>query len=104
MNYRFPEGESWQELRIRVRAAFEDIAETANGPVAIIISHGGSLRELLNNLFPDKPELAALRLTNTSITALVRDQQGWQLVEADSAPHLSETTDNHANQDSKPTI
>lgn len=87
-DYRFPNGESWPEVKERACRAFYDLAAVEAGPMIAVVSHGGVLRSLLNGLFPGAPVVSGLRLPNTSLTRLSRNGHGWELVEAGITPHL----------------
>ena len=82
-----PDGESRNELKTRMRAAFEDITERHPGQHIAIVSHGGSLAMLIESLFGkfDRPDF-----TNTSITELEQNEvaQLWTLESLAIAPHL----------------
>lgn len=47
MSFRFPGGESFTDLRIRVLGAFEEIVRAHAGGVAVIVAHGGVIRTLV---------------------------------------------------------
>lgn len=88
-DYRFPEGESWQEVARRALAAFHELAAHPDYHSVAVVSHGGTLRTLLTELFQDSPEVNHLRFGNTSITTLRANGKGWELTEIGATPHLS---------------
>jgi 2,3-bisphosphoglycerate-dependent phosphoglycerate mutase len=84
-----PDGESRNDLKARVRAAFDAIADRHAGQTAALVSHGASLGMLIESLFGriDRPTL-----TNTSITLVERAGPGaaWTLARVAWTPHLSD--------------
>lgn len=85
-----PNGESRAALRVRARAAFDDIAARHAGQTVALVTHGGTLGMLLESLFG---HLEHPSLTNTSITLVERLRPGdaWTLVRASWSPHLDES-------------
>jgi broad specificity phosphatase PhoE len=87
-NFRVPGGESRQDVCVRMRAAFDDIVEQANGETIGIISHTTAIHALLDELIPDNAS-KEVSVSNTSVTTIARKEDGsWQLVAADDVMHL----------------
>ncbi len=90
-----PGGESRLQLQARMFAAFQDLTAAAEGETILLVTHGGSIRRLLLELFsPDA--LIGKGIENTSITILEKDDAAWRLVELAATPHLKV----HHNTDS----
>lgn len=89
MNYAVPSGESRRALQARAAAALEDILAREPGPGTALVSHGGTLKVLLFRLFGETPELRGLRMDNTAVTTLERQNGRWRLVELASTAHLN---------------
>ena len=68
--YGCPEGESYADVRARVTAALERIADENDGKTVLIVSHGGTIRSLicawLGYEIKDIKKVCSIR--NTSIT------------------------------------
>lgn len=92
-DYVVPQGESRRALQNRMWAAWQDITANGGGPEVAIVTHGGSLKQLLLKLFGATPEIQNLRFENTSVTTIERDGQGWQLAEMAVASHLENLTE-----------
>ncbi len=84
-----PSGESRHALKLRIRAAFDDLAQRHAGQVIGMVTHGGTLGMLIESLFGpvERPSLA-----NTSLTIVERaaPDEAWQLVRVAWSPHLDE--------------
>jgi probable phosphoglycerate mutase len=93
MDYTVPNGESRRALQDRMWAAWQDITSNGHGPEVAIVTHGGSLKQLLVRLFGLTPEIQNLRFENTSVTTIEREGQGWQLAEMAVASHLDSLTE-----------
>lgn len=93
MEYVVPNGESRRALQDRMWAAWQDIIANGSGPEVAIVTHGGSLKQLLLRLFGSTPEIQNLRFENTSVTTVERDGQGWRLAEIAVAAHLDHLTE-----------
>ncbi len=85
-----PGGESRLAVGTRARAAFDEIAARHAGQTVALVTHGGTLGMLLENLFGP---LERPSLTNTSITVIERAAPDalWTLVRVAWAPHLETT-------------
>ncbi|MBN1564548.1 MAG: histidine phosphatase family protein, partial [Anaerolineae bacterium] len=83
-----PNGESWLAVRVRVRAAFDDLSQRHAGQTIALVSHGGTIGQLITSLFG---EIKRPTLTNTSITLLARDtpESAWNLARVAWTPHLN---------------
>ena len=89
-DYEVEGAETRRVMLARLRAAFEEIAASAPGPEAAIVSHGGTIRVLMHHLFPDIPETLTKPIQNTSLTTIMRDGDGWRLLLLAETPHLNE--------------
>jgi broad specificity phosphatase PhoE len=88
-DYTIPNGESRRDLQNRAFQAWQALVAQPAGTQAIVVSHGGTIRLLLERLFTDDPRLKGLFLPNTSITTLERQNGSWQLAELATMPHWS---------------
>jgi broad specificity phosphatase PhoE len=85
--YRVPGGESRNDVRKRMRAAFDEIVSKVHGETVGLLSHTTALKTLLEDLLPGYvPQ--ELKLDNTSVTTIRRIDSGWELVAADDITHL----------------
>jgi len=84
-----PDGESRNQLKARVRAAFDDITARHSGETIAVVSHGGTLGMLIESLFG---KIERPTLSNTSITVIERDAPAgpWMLAGVAWTPHLDE--------------
>ncbi len=84
-----PGGESRNELKARVRAAFDEITARHRGQSIALVTHGGTLGMLIESLFG---RIERPTLTNTSLTVIEQAAPGeaWRLVSVAWAPHLAE--------------
>lgn len=87
-NYILPGGESRRQLQARAYAAWQDLIVRANGSHVALISHGGTIKQLLLRLFSDEA-LADTHFGNTSITTIERRNHEWQLLGLAEIPHLN---------------
>jgi broad specificity phosphatase PhoE len=82
-----PNGESWDQVKVRVRGVFDDLAARHRGQTIALISHGGTIGRLLESLYGhiDRPSLS-----NTSITILEQaaPDAAWNLARVSWSPHL----------------
>lgn len=86
--YQIRDGESRQQVRQRMLAAFNDILAQDRGETVGIISHTTAMRALLSDLIPDM-DVNEVIFNNTSVTTLARsDGQHWQLVASNDLMHL----------------
>ncbi len=87
MNYRLPDGESRADLQERMYSAWYDAVATDSVHNLLIVTHGGSIRQLMRRLFDDW-QLPTYGIPNTSITHLERDEEVWRLISEGQTPHL----------------
>ena len=82
-----PGGETILAMVTRARAALAEIAAHHSGQTVVVVSHGGTIGNLLRALLP-QAEIPSL--VNTSLTVLERDagDAPWRLVRASWTPHL----------------
>jgi broad specificity phosphatase PhoE len=83
-----PNGESWLDVRTRARAAFDDLAQYHAGQTIAIVSHGGTIGQLIESLFG---KIERPTLSNTSITLVERSApvSDWTLAQIGWTPHLN---------------
>ncbi len=91
-SYVITDGESFGQLRARLREALQDIiaeADTNTEDVAVgIISHTTAIRVLIPELISDA-DLDDVNFGNSSVTSLMRTEDGsWQLVAVNDGLHL----------------
>ncbi len=82
-----PGGEAIPQLVARAHAALEEIAARHSGQTVALVSHGGTISNLLHALLP---ESEVPSLLNTSLTVIKQDTTGapWCLGRASWTPHL----------------
>ena len=85
-----PQGESKLQHQQRMVATWERLLASAEGETIMLVSHGGSIKRLLIELFADQAARLG-RVHNTSVTTVARDGDGWRLVEFAVRPHLPES-------------
>jgi broad specificity phosphatase PhoE len=82
-----PNGESWEDVKARARAAFDTLAARHTGQTIALVSHGGAIGRLIESLFGpiERPTL-----TNTSITVVEQAAPGapWEMLKVAWSPHL----------------
>lgn len=83
-----PNGESWLQVRERARAGFDDLVAQYAGDTLALVSHGGTIGQLITSLFGD---IERPTLTNTSLTLVERTDPtaDWTLVRVAWTPHLN---------------
>jgi len=82
-----PQGESRVQLQNRAYAAWQSLTKSKDAKTIMLVSHGGTIRMLLQKLFPEK--VAYIKLKNTSISIIERDEEGnWQPSALNTTPHL----------------
>lgn len=82
-----PNGESRRALGERALGAWQDIVAQPHGPEVAVVSHGWAIRRLLTVLFGEGDHIR-FHLTNTSITTVEREGDGWRLAGRAETPHL----------------
>jgi broad specificity phosphatase PhoE len=88
--YVYPQGESRRDLANRARAAWEQVVANASGKEVAVISHGGTIRSLLWDLFgEDGDEKLHQPITNTSITTIEVAAGQYVLHTVGETPHLA---------------
>lgn len=92
INYAIPNGESQQMMFDRVIAAWKDVLLTPNAETVAVVSHGGAIRGLILNLFPEV-DILSVKLRNTSITTVENGPEGWQVTGLNEVPHLEQTVE-----------
>ncbi len=85
--YRVPGGESREDVRVRMKAAFDDVLAQAKGETVGMLTHTTALKVLMEDLFPGYNPLT-VDLGNTSVTTMRRKDDGWKLVAVDDCLHL----------------
>lgn len=87
MNYQFAphNGESRFAVQNRVYEAWQDATNNELNAI-ILVSHGGTIRMLLEKLFPERTE--RLKLLNTSVSIIDRQANTWFPTELNITPHI----------------
>jgi broad specificity phosphatase PhoE len=85
--FRVPGGESRDDVRVRMKAAFDDALAQGRGETVGVLTHTTALKTLMEDLFPNYDALA-MNLGNTSVTTIRRRDDGWKLVAVDDCLHL----------------
>ena len=87
MDYRLPDGESRYDLGQRMYLAWSEAVSRDDIENLLIVTHGGSIRQLMRRLFDDW-QVPSHGIPNTSITHLERDDDVWRLASEGQTPHL----------------
>lgn len=85
--YRVPGGESRDDVRERMKAAFADVLAQDRGETVGVLTHTTALKVLMEDIFPGYNPLA-INLGNTSVTTIRRKDDGWKLIAVDDCLHL----------------
>ena len=91
-----PGGESLAEFNVRVGRALTRLAEEHEGKSVVVACHGGVVIGSMIcflGLPAQRPTLAELVVTNTSISEWNRRDGHWRLVRYNDAAHLATTED-----------
>lgn len=92
-DFRWPEGESYRELRARSLGAVRDIAAAHPGERVAIVTHCGVITQVLGSLHGHRPaRWDVFRPQNTSLTVLRWSEAGAELVVFDDHQHLAGLT------------
>lgn len=87
-NFRVPGGESRQDVKARMLAAFKDIVAQDKGETVAIISHTTAINELLSEILGSTYKKSS-SVSNSSVTTIrANDSGAWELVAADDVLHL----------------
>jgi broad specificity phosphatase PhoE len=91
--YRPPGGESWADVALRLRSALTDVSARHDGQRVLIVAHDAIVRLIAHICmgWTEQEVLAhelAYPVPNASITRLVLDGSGWELIEFASTQHL----------------
>jgi broad specificity phosphatase PhoE len=81
-----PKGESRNQTRARMLEAWQELIAHDKHETILLISHGGAMRQLLTALIPAQME--KVRFTNTCISLLERQNDGWHGLLVCQTPHL----------------
>lgn len=85
--YQIPGGESRRQVKLRMRAAFDDIV-ARGGEYIGIISHATAIRALLADLIPNANSYN-LSFRNMSVTTIAQQEDGtWKITQLDDVTHL----------------
>lgn len=85
--FRIPGGESLAEVRLRMRAIFDEIVKAGKAETVAVVSHTVTIRALLASLIPNY-DARGLRLGNTAVTTIRAEGDGWALVVSNDVAHL----------------
>lgn len=87
--YQISGGESRQQVRVRIRAAFDDICARGGAETVGILSHTTAILVLLWDIVPDFDPYK-VNFLNMSVTTLMRDadQATWRIVQLNDVSHL----------------
>lgn len=79
--------ERFADLVARVSTAVEQLAKKQRGQRVALVTHGGVVRALLHHAAPAARAWQA-HIGNTSITTLVHNPRGWDIVSVNDMAHL----------------
>lgn len=88
-DYVIPNGESRLQVQARVYDFWNFLMAREKAETIAIVSHGGTIRWLLNTLF-DRALIDSYQFVNTSLTMLERQGHAWQLVMVGDTSHLAD--------------
>lgn len=87
-NFRVPGGESRQDVKARMLAAFKDIVAQDKGETVAVISHTTAINELLSEILGSSYKKSS-SVSNSSVTTIRLSDSGvWELVASDDVLHL----------------
>jgi broad specificity phosphatase PhoE len=88
-NYVIPKGESRNQVKARMLAAFKDYLQQDKGETIGILSHSSAIRSLLSEWIPEA-QLINADVGNTSVTSIARDDENgtWRVVASNDVTHL----------------
>lgn len=89
LDYVIPKGEARRAMQRRAYAAYLEIVAREPGPEIAVVTHGGTIRAIMLNLFDLDETMKRISVKNTSITTVEVDGKHARLVEAAVTPHLS---------------
>ncbi len=82
-----PQGESMQDVIVRVGSAMEDLAARHPGHDVVIVSHGGAIRGAVAHALQIQADNALhMSVQNISLTKLERLPEGWRVVALNTHP------------------
>jgi broad specificity phosphatase PhoE len=87
--YAVPGGESRNEMKARMIAAFNDFLKADKGETIGILSHSSAIRSLLSQWIDDE-QLVGTEVGNTSVTTIAREDENdtWRIVAPNDVTHL----------------
>lgn len=102
-NYKIPGGESMVEVRERTADFLAEIMKVygtkdETHETLGILSHTFTTRLMLKQLVPDI-DLSAMSFDNSSVTTIMRGDDGWHLVRANDITHLEGLVSRHMPPD-----
>ena len=80
-----PDGESRRDVQQRMNAAWDDLTSRPCMETVAWVTHGSAMKILLGSMYAQLP---AAPLVNTSITALERFRNIWEITSYAATPHL----------------
>lgn len=89
--YQVPNGESRLMLQARAYECWQEITGKGDGEEIAVVAHGGTIKMLLDKLFPERADIFGAHLYNTSVSIVEHIDDGWRLTQFNSTPHLSTT-------------
>ena len=81
-------GESRYQVQTRAYEAWQSITNQADVNTALLVAHGGTIRMLLEKIFPERTERIQLHNTSVSIIDRARDMT-WLPTALNITPHIS---------------
>jgi broad specificity phosphatase PhoE len=87
--YAVPGGESRNQMKARMIAAFNDYLKEDKGETIGILSHSSAIRSLLSQWIDDE-QLVGTEVGNTSVTTIAREDENdtWRIVAPNDVTHL----------------
>ena len=86
-------GETWAAFCIRIGKVLDHLVTTHPNERLLIVTHGGSIRALLQHLRPFAEGDGDFHIDNTSVTEVVVDHGTAKIVRANDLAHLSTPAD-----------
>ena len=85
-DYAPPNGESRSQTLARAYEAWQELIAHEQYETILLLSHGGTMRQLLKKVIPNQME--GIRFGNTAISLLEKREDGWHGLLVSQTPHL----------------
>jgi probable phosphoglycerate mutase len=89
LDYALPGGESRRSLGQRAKAAWGELIANGAGSQVAVVTHGGTIRHLLRELFSDEADYVNIAIPNTSVTTVSQVNGSWRVAQLAAIDHLT---------------